>query len=136
MTTRGKAQFGYPFTSITQRKAAVNRKQTPPLNSVQPGVQMRFTTGQMPDRKSTRLNSSHRCISYAAFCLKQNRQLGQRVHLGYQSRQHGSRSLPVPTPRRAEMTCMKMAIRRANPFFNNKPSSEISPLSLPVPHLL
>src|SRR5437762_11475424 len=22
------------------------------------------------DRKSTRLNSSHRCISYAAFCLK------------------------------------------------------------------
>src|SRR5437762_9591873 len=23
------------------------------------------------DRKSTRLNSSHRCISYAVFCLKQ-----------------------------------------------------------------
>src|ERR1017187_10705782 len=26
-----------------------------------------------PDRKSTRLNSSHRCISYAAFCLQQQR---------------------------------------------------------------
>src|ERR1017187_5289421 len=25
------------------------------------------------DRKSTRLNSSHRCISYAAFCLKKRR---------------------------------------------------------------
>src|SRR5437762_6755085 len=25
---------------------------------------------QPPDRKSTRLNSSHRCISYAVFCLK------------------------------------------------------------------
>src|ERR1017187_10628785 len=25
-----------------------------------------------PDRKSTRLNSSHRCISYAVFCLKKN----------------------------------------------------------------
>src|SRR5437762_8296957 len=25
---------------------------------------------QMQDRKSTRLNSSHRCISYAVFCLK------------------------------------------------------------------
>src|SRR5437762_8221029 len=25
---------------------------------------------QGPDRKSTRLNSSHRCISYAVFCLK------------------------------------------------------------------
>src|SRR5437762_6391384 len=24
----------------------------------------------IPDRKSTRLNSSHRCISYAVFCLK------------------------------------------------------------------
>src|SRR5437762_10989630 len=26
--------------------------------------------GQAKDRKSTRLNSSHRCISYAVFCLK------------------------------------------------------------------
>src|SRR5437762_9703558 len=25
------------------------------------------------DRKSTRLNSSHRCISYAVFCLKKNK---------------------------------------------------------------
>src|ERR1017187_10724232 len=29
----------------------------------------RLALGQ-PDRKSTRLNSSHRCISYAVFCLK------------------------------------------------------------------
>src|ERR1017187_4790071 len=27
-----------------------------------------------PDRKSTRLNSSHRCISFAVFCLKKNKQ--------------------------------------------------------------
>src|SRR5437762_8629315 len=27
------------------------------------------------DRKSTRLNSSHRCISYAVFCLKKKNQL-------------------------------------------------------------
>src|SRR5437762_4026465 len=27
-------------------------------------------SGWNPDRKSTRLNSSHRCISYAVFCLK------------------------------------------------------------------
>src|SRR5436189_6342242 len=26
------------------------------------------------DRKSTRLNSSHRCISYAVFCLKKKKQ--------------------------------------------------------------
>src|SRR5437764_9843432 len=27
------------------------------------------------DRKSTRLNSSHRCISYAVFCLKKKKNL-------------------------------------------------------------
>src|SRR5437879_1210168 len=32
-------------------------------------------TGRRPlDRKSTRLNSSHRCISYAVFCLKKKKQ--------------------------------------------------------------
>src|SRR5437764_1600956 len=30
------------------------------------------------DRKSTRLNSSHRCISYAVFCLKKKKQRGRR----------------------------------------------------------
>src|SRR5437762_11492535 len=28
------------------------------------------SSGNAGDRKSTRLNSSHRCISYAVFCLK------------------------------------------------------------------
>src|SRR5437762_7959659 len=32
------------------------------------GIVDRVTAGK--DRKSTRLNSSHRCISYAVFCLK------------------------------------------------------------------
>src|SRR5437764_10789365 len=31
------------------------------------------------DRKSTRLNSSHRCISYAVFCLKKKK---QRIEVG------------------------------------------------------
>src|SRR5437763_3519727 len=29
------------------------------------------------DRKSTRLNSSHRCISYAVFCLKKKKQTAE-----------------------------------------------------------
>src|SRR5258708_28684371 len=33
--------------------------------------QCRFRT--MPDRKSTRLNSSHQIISYAVFCLKKKK---------------------------------------------------------------
>src|SRR5437763_7634404 len=31
------------------------------------------------DRKSTRLNSSHRCISYAVFCLKKKKNLCQAL---------------------------------------------------------
>src|SRR5437764_11493831 len=30
-------------------------------------------SAESPDRKSTRLNSSHRCISYAVFCLKKKK---------------------------------------------------------------
>ena len=30
----------------------------------------KMNTSKSKDRKSTRLNSSHRCISYAVFCLK------------------------------------------------------------------
>ena len=48
-------------------------------------------------------------------------QLGQRVHLGYQSRQHWARSFPVTTPNRAEITCMKIAIRLASPTTHNSP---------------
>src|SRR5436189_4479369 len=33
----------------------------------------RGSAALMQDRKSTRLNSSHRCISYAVFCLKKKK---------------------------------------------------------------
>src|SRR5437879_7609131 len=32
------------------------------------------------DRKSTRLNSSHRCISYAVFCLKKKKMAKSDTH--------------------------------------------------------
>src|SRR5437764_5916595 len=38
----------------------------PPVNQLVP----RASQPVCGDRKSTRLNSSHRCISYAVFCLK------------------------------------------------------------------
>src|SRR5689334_23533468 len=34
------------------------------------GIMVRDRVGTRPDRKSTRLNSSHSSISYAVFCLK------------------------------------------------------------------
>src|ERR1022692_5133299 len=36
-----------------------------------------------PDRKSTRLNSSHLVISYAVFCLKQTQRLQRQLILSY-----------------------------------------------------
>src|SRR5437762_9901527 len=41
---------------------------------VAPGTSVKTNPNAMAaDRKSTRLNSSHRCISYAVFCLKKKR---------------------------------------------------------------
>src|SRR5438094_5203937 len=42
------------------------------------GTKLRYiASGQGPDRKSTRLNSSHRTISYAVFCLKKKKKKKQ-----------------------------------------------------------
>src|SRR5437763_2409748 len=41
--------------------------------SIQSSLDSGQRVGTIRDRKSTRLNSSHRCISYAVFCLKKKR---------------------------------------------------------------
>src|SRR5258708_4467632 len=59
--------FNGNFVAATRLVYALGRRGLvhPALGAVQP----RFGT---PDRKSTRLNSSHQIISYAVFCLKKN----------------------------------------------------------------
>src|SRR5437764_7383174 len=37
------------------------------------------TARDLVDRKSTRLNSSHRCISYAVFCLKKKKKKKKKL---------------------------------------------------------
>src|ERR1017187_9051670 len=51
----------------------------------------RLWTARCPDRKSTRLNSSHRCISYAAFCLKKR----GRDHWWHDLMAHASDACPA-----------------------------------------
>src|SRR5437764_7161192 len=58
----------FPYTTLFRSQARCL------LNCVRP----RCTGRELPhqrgrDRKSTRLNSSHRCISYAVFCLKKKK---------------------------------------------------------------
>src|SRR5437762_5831752 len=56
---------GPGFINFTLRPGAVAEKTTDILGDERLGV-----AETESDRKSTRLNSSHRCISYAVFCLK------------------------------------------------------------------
>src|SRR5437879_10043433 len=64
------------FRSVQQRGEGERHRQ--PRHCDRPRVQ---TEGGQ-DRKSTRLNSSHRCISYAVFCLK--KKIIEKKILGYE----------------------------------------------------
>src|SRR2546426_8165171 len=48
------------------------------------------TWGEMGDRKSTRLNSSHLVISYAVFCLKKKKYKSRTEHTEKRSSRDGS----------------------------------------------
>src|SRR5207248_10226900 len=56
--------FGRLRPSVTQRQAQAE------LEALAPQLPKGVKVKGVPDRKSTRLNSSHRTISYAVFCLK------------------------------------------------------------------
>src|SRR5436189_4375138 len=48
------------------------------------------SAGNGLDRKSTRLNSSHRCISYAVFCLKKKKKKKKKV---YKDKKHKKKQI-------------------------------------------
>src|SRR5437763_15219673 len=54
--------------TVNSRRVFARGSHAPP-----PSAQRAHDTAK--DRKSTRLNSSHRCISYAVFCLKKKKDL-------------------------------------------------------------
>src|SRR2546427_2188864 len=47
----------------------------------------------LPDRKSTRLNSSHSQISYAVFCLKKKKKKKKKHHEAKDNREHSTGTL-------------------------------------------
>src|SRR5437762_6350327 len=64
----------FPYTTLF-RSFQRNLILGPGGGSLDTGAWIQTFTGTVsgPDRKSTRLNSSHRCISYAVFCLKKKK---------------------------------------------------------------
>src|SRR5437879_7650089 len=84
--------FGSKFTHGAPFRLAVEAGVLDPKRTIQIGIRggQNFMDGiefsrshgmreNSIDRKSTRLNSSHRCISYAVFCLKKKRRRSRRT---------------------------------------------------------
>src|SRR5437763_9449694 len=55
-------------------RAAELARARSPTRAIDPRAPRACAAPGRGDRKSTRLNSSHRCISYAVFCLKKKTQ--------------------------------------------------------------
>src|SRR5437879_8798396 len=74
----------FPYTTLfrSPQQASGGRSRRPdqPSSHLQSyeneALRMSYPDNWRPngDRKSTRLNSSHRCISYAVFCLKKKKE--------------------------------------------------------------
>src|SRR5437764_12330337 len=62
--------FRSGFTLLLSVLAGVLAGLIPSVRFTRTDVNEALKQGQSRDRKSTRLNSSHRCMSYAVFCLK------------------------------------------------------------------
>ena len=93
------------------------------------------SSGMWNSRLSATALPSTSARSQAPMASSHNSQFGQRVQRGYQSRQHCARSLPVTTPSRAEITCMKIAIRLARPTTQSSPYLNCAPACRSVPQL-
>src|SRR5438034_5114765 len=64
-----------PATDYTSNSILVNSPKIVIVGGGIVGLAAAYRLGErLPDRKSTRLNSSHTVISYAVFCLKKKKQ--------------------------------------------------------------
>src|ERR1035437_2560924 len=95
----------------------------------------------IPDRKSTRLNSSHANISYAVFCLKKKpkrKPITSSSRPLYRERippqSHGGRKMSYHClrDRRWNLGGGRKQVRVLYFFFNDRAPTETSPLPLPA----
>src|SRR5437762_7429310 len=72
MTPRPPRSTLFPYTTLF-RSQGLHRDDGGYALLPRPRLPLVLTAAEQGDRKSTRLNSSHRCISYAVFCLKKKK---------------------------------------------------------------
>src|SRR5438094_1046984 len=69
----------FPYTTLFRSQQALLATLVETVTPLKEGCRICLQSTTVPtDRKSTRLNSSHRTISYAVFCLKKKKHRGQR----------------------------------------------------------
>src|SRR5437879_7181348 len=74
--------------ACARERPATESLDQPPLNDVADKSEL-VCIPIFVDRKSTRLNSSHRCISYAVFCLKKKKHTNNiHSHIVRESKQN------------------------------------------------
>src|SRR5205809_4228109 len=69
----------FPYTTLFRSPASATSRRT----ARERPHRVRPTHSSPPDRKSTRLNSSHGYISYAVFCLKKKKKKNSYRHLTF-----------------------------------------------------
>src|SRR2546427_4292049 len=70
----------FPYTTLFRSLVAGPRRRRGDGHlAARDGIRLAHGEGADPDRKSTRLNSSHSQISYAVFCLKKKKTLTRRT---------------------------------------------------------
>src|SRR5437762_8521434 len=63
----------FPYTTLFRSRNSGMRAMTSRESETFSASLALMQSQEAEDRKSTRLNSSHRCISYAVFCLKKKK---------------------------------------------------------------
>src|SRR2546430_8530922 len=76
----------FPYTTLFRSLQQAARLRTPDHMTHPPSFVPRLAPD--PDRKSTRLNSSHSQISYAVFCLKKKKCVRVTPHLLLRTDEH------------------------------------------------
>src|SRR5947208_6939579 len=91
----------FPYTTLfrSPSQSASAQGERPSLQSGRRGS----APAPSPDRKSTRLNSSHQIISYAVFCLKKKKS-SKKGGLTHDRNNLNGRALATSTPNRASCT--------------------------------
>src|SRR5256885_11777749 len=84
-TTLFRSQFPFPNPTCSNRRKETLRRTLWPIT---------VDRASEPDRKSTRLNSSHLVISYAVFCLKKKKNLSTQRAAHTSRTQHTRHAIP------------------------------------------